>query len=314
MRFKMKNKKTVLLLVLLITLFAFSTTACDSGKRLNSADELKAYLDSLPVNSPDKPIKVAIKANDAMLKDIKEVLLNTDKYVSLDLSGSPLTKIPDNAFYYSDDYEGDEEEEFYYEVCETLVGIIIPKGVTRIGARAFLNCTRLTSVTIPNSVTSIGGGAFQNCESLKSVTIPKGVTSIDGVTFYYCSNLTNITIPDSVTSIGEMTFYNCSNLTNITIPKSVTRIGERAFESCTSLKSITIPNSVTSIGSMAFYCEALTSVTFQGTIASNMFGTNYGGSFSRPFYRGLSDKYLAEGIGTYTTTAPVDRNSTWTKQ
>jgi hypothetical protein len=28
----------------------------------------------------------------------------------------------------------------------------------------------------------------------------------------------------------------------------------------------------------------------------------------------LRAKYLAGGIGTYTTTAPVDRNAKWTKQ
>jgi len=28
----------------------------------------------------------------------------------------------------------------------------------------------------------------------------------------------------------------------------------------------------------------------------------------------LKSKYLAGGKGTYTTTAPVDKNSTWTKK
>jgi len=28
----------------------------------------------------------------------------------------------------------------------------------------------------------------------------------------------------------------------------------------------------------------------------------------------LKEKYLAEGIGTYTTTAPVNYDSKWTKQ
>jgi len=32
------------------------------------------------------------------------------------------------------------------------------------------------------------------------------------------------------------------------------------------------------------------------------------------FYGDLIKNYLAEGIGTYTTTAPVNNNSKWTKQ
>jgi len=62
---------------------------------------------------------------------------------------------------------------------------------------------------------------------------------------------------------------------------------------------------------MAFSsCTSLTSITFQALIASNNFGRGMFGSF----YGDLREKYLAGGIGTYTTTAPVSINSVWTKQ
>jgi hypothetical protein len=282
MEFSMKNKVSkipILLLVLLIALFAISTTACGGGKRLNSADELKAYLDSLPVNSSDKPIKVAMKANDAMLKEIAEVLRNTEKYVSLDLFGSPLTEIPDYAFSSILD---ETSNTFISSSCKTLVGVIIPNGVTSIGRMAFHN-TSLTGVTIPKGVTSIGVRAFDR------------------------THLASVTIPNSVTSIGDGAFNDCTNLTSVIIPNSVTSIGGRGFGFCTSLTSITIPKSVTSIGVQAFYgCNKLTSVTFQGTIPADNFGQYGGGD--------LREKYLAGGIGTYTTTAPVEQFSTWTKQ
>jgi hypothetical protein len=174
-----------------------------------------------------------MKANEAMLKDIAEVLINTDKYVSLDLSGSPLTEIPKKAFII------EEEDGRISKSCKTLVGIIIPKGVT-----------------------SIGNSAFSGCRSLASVTIPNSVTSIEPFAFHFNNSLTNVTIPKSVTSIGQMAFG---------------------------------------------WCEKLTSVTFQGTIPADNF--QYG-----PFTGDLLKKYLAGGIGTYTTTAPVGYDSTWTKQ
>jgi len=94
------------------------------------------------------------------------------------------------------------------------------------------------------------------------------------------------------------------------------------------ITDVTIPDSVTSIGSGAFVNYLfwnLTSVTFQGTITAENLGSSDGDSFGSPFSGDLRDKYLAGGIGTYTTTAPMfhyDSNgnitsmepSVWTKQ
>jgi len=61
---------------------------------------------------------------------------------------------------------------------------------------------------------------------------------------------------------------------------------------------------------LAFYdCTSLTSVRFEGTIASDKLGSRF-----PPFDGDLREKYLAGGIGTYTTTAPVDyKEAVWTK-
>jgi hypothetical protein len=119
---------------------------------------------------------------------------------------------------------------------------------------------------------------------------------------YVSINLSGSTI----TSIGDDAFSECESLTSVTIGNSVTSIGSFAFYFCENLSSITIPNSVTSIGSNAFYLTSLTSVTFQGTIASKNFNSS---SFSGD----LRAKYLAGGIGTYKTTNP-GYNAVWTKQ
>jgi len=196
--------------------------------------------------------------------------------------------------------------------------IIIPDSVTSIEQNAFMDCTSLTSVTIPDSVTSIEPYAFVNCSSLSSVTIPNSVTSIVYGNFSGCTSLASVTIPDSVTSIGRFAFSGCTSLASVTIPNSVTSIGQGAFSNCTSLTSVTIPNSVQEIWADAFTgCTSLASVTFQGTIAANNFDESQGIDHVRPpktFYGDLQEKYLAGGIGTYTTTAPVNENSKWTKK
>jgi len=156
----MKNwKHGLIMAVIAIITLTFAFTACSGGggKSLNSAAELREYLDKQPANSPDKPIKVAMKVNDMMINDIVKVISEAGKYVSLDLSGSPLTEIPRRAFVN----------------CKTLAGITIPNGVTSIGSEAF-GGTSLTNVTIPNSVTTIGIHAFW-CENLTTVTIGANV-------------------------------------------------------------------------------------------------------------------------------------------
>jgi hypothetical protein len=205
----------------------------------------------------------------AILKD------NSAKYVSLDLSGSVITGIEDNAF---------------------------------------LSCTNLISVNIPNNVTSIGERAFDGCTGLASVNIPNGVTSIGSNAFNRCISLTSINIPNSVTSIGIAAFQSCAGLTSITIPSSITGIAGSAFNRCTSLTSVTIPSSVKSIGDWSFGNNTnLTSVTFQGTIPAADFNSigSFFGDLRDKFYATNSTNGTP---GTYTTTAPVSASSVWTKQ
>jgi len=192
----MKNTNNVLSvrvlgIIAIMVIFTISTASCfgqsGGGKTLNSAEELKKYLDSQPANSPNNPIKVSMGANAPMLPKIRVVLNSAGKYVSLNLTGNALTEIPYNAFYRDDNKHDD-----------------------------IRGCEMLVSITIPNSVTSIGSDAFKAC-------------------------------------------FN------------------------------------------------LTSVTFQGIIDKD--------NIEWPFHGDLEKKYLAGGIGTYTTTAPVDYNSAvWTKK
>jgi len=302
------NSKFKVIIVFLVAVNSFSAAACTApAQTLNSAEALKEYLNKQPANSPDNPIKVTMNANATMLEKIAAAINSTSIYVSLNLSGSALTTIPDDAFYDRDKDIG----------CVMLTAITIPDSVTSIGQYAFCNCTSLTSINIPSSVTSIGPNAFMNCLSLVTINIDAGnsVYSSDNGILYNkeitilircpAKRTGTFSIPDSVTRISDSAFFGCTSLTSITIPGSVTNIEMAAFIVCTSLTSITIPDSVTSIGNQAFdYCTSLTSVTFRSTIDSRNLG-------SRSFPGDLRAKYLAGGIGTYTRASGSD---TWTKQ
>lgn len=177
----------------------------------------------------------------------------------------------------------------------SLISVIIPNSVKKIGNAAFYGCGALSSMTIPDSVTLIDVCAFSGCKTLTSVTIPKSVTSIGTYAFSECECLKTIVvasentkydsredcnavietasntlvvgcnntfIPNTVTSIAGGAFYECSRLSSVTLPNGITSIGGSAFYGCRSLTSIIIPDSVTSIDNIAFYgCTDLTSVT-----------------------------------------------------
>lgn len=94
------------------------------------------------------------------------------------------------------------------------------------------------SLVIPDGVTEIGAMAFAQCESLEHVTIPKSVKRIGMEAFYGCYSLAELAIPESVTEIGDGAFYGCDTLVDVTIPATVKKIGRNAFNRCDSLKDV----------------------------------------------------------------------------
>lgn len=119
-----------------------------------------------------------------------------------------------------------------------LISLIIPEGVTSIGAYAFTDCKNLTSVTLPSTLKTIGDFAFAGCTKLTSVTIPKGVTTIGNSAFARCP-LRSVTIPEGVTTIGDSAFAGCQGLTIESLPATVVEIGRGAFTDC-SIKTVTL--------------------------------------------------------------------------
>jgi len=143
-------KNTQLKGVIVILTMALLFSACSKGsKNITSADALKAYLDSQPANSADKPIKVKMAVNEKMIDDVVKVIQKAGKYVSLDLSGSPLTIIP--KYFLAIEHD---------EGFDMLVGITIPNSVTEISAYAFTGCDSLTSVTFEGTIHKISTNAF----------------------------------------------------------------------------------------------------------------------------------------------------------
>ena len=183
------------------------------------------------------------------------------------------------------------------EIRYDIKSIVLPDGLTGIGARAFAFCSVSGSVYIPAGVSYIGERAFWSCDTLRSIDvdsqnetyvsengilfnknkteiicypagktdakyeIPQSVSVIGDYAFDGCFYLKEISIPDGVTSIGEEAFSNCEQLRSIAIPDSVTSIGTAAFESCDGLVTASVGNGVTSIPERMFAGSSVKEVT-----------------------------------------------------
>ncbi len=160
--------------------------------------------------------------------------------------------------------------------------------VRKIGDMAFAK-TKLTSIVLPEGLTEIGASAFSGTITFKKITLPASF-SYDQITLAGAFlNGYEVDIKDgSAYAIEDGILYSSdktvlysvygSSITSVTIPETVQTIYDYAF-SGTAITSIIIPASVTEIGVGAFKDSALSSITIEGEslagIAADTFnGTN----------------------------------------
>ena len=129
--------------------------------------------------------------------------------------------------------------------------VIIPDGITEIGAAAFYSNDYMRYLEIPDSVTIIRNQAFRYCEQLAEIKMPEHLDTIEYSAFEGVRALKYIIIPDGVDEIPQMAIANNYWLKYIVIPDGVKTIGSEAFAGNIDLETVVIPKSVESISSDA---------------------------------------------------------------
>lgn len=201
--------------------------------------------------------------------DISEALEGCKVKVSLDLSGvEGLSEIEEN-------------EIEIYGWCggsKSLVSIVLPEGLRKIGDGAFANQKSLVSVKIPKSVKKIGTSAFENCPSLLSLELPDGIKEISRTLLQGCAALKEITIPENVTKINKNAFFGCTSLEKITVDKNNKVFDSR--ESCNAIietatntlicgcKNTVIPEEIEKIEQNAFKDSFIKEINIPGKVSS----------------------------------------------
>ena len=118
-------------------------------------------------------------------------------------------------------------------IDRSVTEIEMPRGVTTIGASAFMRCNNLQKVVF-NDVTSIASYAFSICNSLKKIDLPNGLKILDFAVFQN-TKLEEISLPNTLQELAQFSLGGTA-LTNIVLPNSVTKIHASALT--TSLTKI----------------------------------------------------------------------------
>ena len=180
-----------------------------------------------------------------------------------------LTEIGNFAFS-NFEYVQKTEEELAFDDAETskqwfigestITKVVIPEGITKIGAYAFANLTGLEEIVLPSTLEAIEYGAFYGCVSLKKITFSStnNLKIVNQHAFEMC-NLQGTVDLSAVCVISDYAFAGNKELEGVTTSDTLLSIGSYAFAACEKLTTVTITAPKVKYGTYTFNgCEALT--------------------------------------------------------
>ena len=141
--------------------------------------------------------------------------------------------------------------------------LTLPSTLKTIGAYAFAYEGFSGELLIPDGVTSIGANAFVECDGFGgTLSLPDSVKTVGEWAFYLCKGFTGLKLSASLTKIEERSFAHMYGLkTEVVIPEGVTEIGESAFQ-CSHMPSVRFPSTLKKIGKEAFYFSLNCKIAF----------------------------------------------------
>ena len=194
----------------------------------------------------------------------------------IDLSGTTVTSIPQNAFDGKSNLKRCSLPANVTNIgsnafrnCSELQNIANGDKIQHIESRAFSNCSKLENIPFGDKIRSIESYAFESCSSMKGeILFPACLYQISSGAFRYCYLLSRIDLSNcTLSEIPYDCFFGCSGIQEIKLPSKCADFGPMgepmtytisngAF-SGTGIEKLIIPASVSSILSNAFHCNQL---------------------------------------------------------
>ena len=140
-----------------------------------------------------------------------------------------------------------EKEWPYYGEVKPSGELVLPDSVewqgrkyvvTQVGRNAFYRCDGLLKVVLPNGISRIGAQAFNGCGLLQEVVMNEGLKEVGEGAFAYCRSLTSVVVPTSVTRIGISAFAECFLLNEVEMSGTLWKqVNDLTFSGCRLLKT-----------------------------------------------------------------------------
>lgn len=196
-----------------------------------------------------------------------------------------------------------------------VLSVTIPAGVTKIGDKAFYNCSNLIEVINLSSLEFAVGATSSGYVAYEAMEVHDGASKLVTVgdfTFYnrenektlvrYNGNARVIALPESADAagyhVGKNLFKGNQSIVAVVIPEGVRSIGAYAFNDCQSLVSVSLPSTLESIHSNAFFGYKLVEVIDNTALGITAGSSDFGNvaRYAKVVHKGES---LIKAVGDY---------------
>lgn len=216
--------------------------------------------------------------------DARDFFFMRDEMTVLQSVNLQTVKIAASTVEWSE-YKADEIPGGAFSGKQSLVRVILPENISKIGDDAFGNTNISGSLTIPNSVVEIGYMAFSSCPFGGTLTLSRSLENIGSEAFHSSTFNGQLNIPENVKSIGVLSFHGCGFTGQLSLPDGLESLGMNAFGNNKFTGSLVIPHKLTVIENDVF-----SMCTFNGTLTLHDNITIIKqGAFSGCGFKGLLD-------------------------
>ncbi len=147
--------------------------------------------------------------------------------------------------------------------------VVIPDGVTSIGAYVFNGDSRITKLVLPEGLKSIGYYSIRNLYHLTEIVLPKSLERMEYYSFCTLPLLTSLDLENTSLNYAAFALNGIAGVKTLTFPKTETPLTLNfTLDVCYNLEKVTFLGDVASIHSSFMFNDSLKEIEFMGNVTS----------------------------------------------